>query len=350
MAGLDYLSFGDWQQQYGRWLVDSLGLKGKKLLDVGCACGSIVRGFGEAGAIVHGVDVNEHMIRLGREKWPDMAPLLGTCDAVNLHLYTDGSWDAIHTAQVAEHWKPQLVPHILQEFARVVRPGGLLFCALDTEELFTRQGRTAEREDPTHICVRPMRWWQKQLVANGWQVCTAEFESRLRNHPQSYLKRYDWDWFVAQRAPVREEINSNSPQPVETTTSVLAPPPPTPQPSRPSQPQRPSTKVGSSPPASRPVSSQSTGSTLPPNNSPPSVPAASDQMPPLSTQIWNVMGSLAAFVADGAKTVSAEEYQRRLEICETCPRRRRNRCLECGCRLSIKAQARAMRCPLGKWA
>ena len=32
------------------------------------------------------------------------------CDAVNLHLFGDGSWDAVHTAQVAEHWRPELVP------------------------------------------------------------------------------------------------------------------------------------------------------------------------------------------------------------------------------------------------
>jgi hypothetical protein len=40
-AGLDYLGHGEWQERYGRWLVDSLGLKGRTVLDVGCACGSI---------------------------------------------------------------------------------------------------------------------------------------------------------------------------------------------------------------------------------------------------------------------------------------------------------------------
>lgn len=38
-SGLDYLGFGDWQRQYGRWLVESLALRGKRVLDVGCACG-----------------------------------------------------------------------------------------------------------------------------------------------------------------------------------------------------------------------------------------------------------------------------------------------------------------------
>ena len=118
LAGLDYLGFGDWQREYGRWLVGALGLGGRLVLDVGCACGSIVRGLAEAGAAAQGVDLSEHMVRLGREKWPDMAPLLHVCDAVNLHLFADGSWDAVHTAQVAEHWKPGAgAPHPAQSCA-----------------------------------------------------------------------------------------------------------------------------------------------------------------------------------------------------------------------------------------
>jgi SAM-dependent methyltransferase len=107
LAGLDYLGFGAWQQQYGRWLVESLGLKGKRLLDVGCACGSILRGLGQAGAVVQGVDVNECMIRLGRDKWPDMAPLLHSVFLIDLidrrlitHLATNGA-GLIHDFELA---------------------------------------------------------------------------------------------------------------------------------------------------------------------------------------------------------------------------------------------------------
>ncbi len=199
LAGLDYLSFGDWQQQYGRWLVQSLNWKGRRVLEVGCACGSILRGLGEAQAIVQGVEINEHMVKLGREKWPDMAPLLHICDAVNLHLFGDGEWEGIHSSQVAEHWKPKLVPHILEELHRVTAPGSIFFCALDTEELFARQSRTMESEDPTHVCIKPMSWWHEQLATAGWDVCTSEVEPALRNHKESFLKRYDWDWFAARR-------------------------------------------------------------------------------------------------------------------------------------------------------
>ncbi|MDB5342011.1 MAG: hypothetical protein JWP89_388 [Schlesneria sp.] len=198
-AGLDYLNYGEWQQRYGRWFVESLGFQGKRVLDVGCACGSILRGLGEAGAIVEGIDLSEHMIELGRKKWPDMAPLLNVADASDLPRFGDGSWEAIHSAQVAEHWPPEAVPKILQELARITLPGGLFFCSLDTEELFARQQRDMSTEDPTHICIKPRAWWTEQLAANGWEDCSAEFEPFLWMHADSYLRRYDWDWFVARK-------------------------------------------------------------------------------------------------------------------------------------------------------
>lgn len=199
-AGLDYLGHGDWQRDYGRWLVDSLDWNGKRVLDVGCACGSILRGLLQAGADMCGCDLNEAMIVRGRAAWPELVDRLVVCDAANLHLWREGAFDGIHTAQVAEHWPPELVPRILQELARVTRPGGLMFCCLDTAELFARQGRDGSGEDPTHICIRSLAWWREQLTEAGWEVVTPETEPRLRRHPLSYLSRYDWDYVIARRS------------------------------------------------------------------------------------------------------------------------------------------------------
>lgn len=196
-AGLDYLAFGDWQRLYGVWFVESLGFRGKRVLDIGCACGSILRGFVEAGAVAQGIELNEHMLARARAKWPNLASSLHCCDAVNMHLFRDGSWDAIHCAQVAEHWKPELVPFILIECRRVVRKGGLLWVALDTEELYARQDRRIESEDPTHYCIRSMRWWHEQIEAAGWTICTDEVAPLMRDHSENFFLRYDWDWFCA---------------------------------------------------------------------------------------------------------------------------------------------------------
>ncbi len=81
----------------------------------------------------------------------------------------------------------------------------------------------------------------------------------------------------------------------------------------------------------------------------PTTEAKPDQVPRLNRQVWNLTQSLAAFAADGFRTVSAEEYEGRLSICDGCSERRGNRCLQCGCFLSKKARGRAFRCPLGKW-
>ena len=77
--------------------------------------------------------------------------------------------------------------------------------------------------------------------------------------------------------------------------------------------------------------------------------SADSGTPSLLRMGWDVAKSLVAFAADGARTVSKEQYGVRLEICDGCDRRRNDRCLACGCRLSWKARGRAFRCPLGKW-
>ena len=78
-------------------------------------------------------------------------------------------------------------------------------------------------------------------------------------------------------------------------------------------------------------------------------PTAPGQPPSLVRQAWNLARSLADFVADGCRTVTADEYRARLEICDACDHRRHNRCMKCGCRLSLKAQGRAFKCPEAKW-
>lgn len=79
-------------------------------------------------------------------------------------------------------------------------------------------------------------------------------------------------------------------------------------------------------------------------------PANHPMKPPsLARQAWNLAESLAGFVADGCHLVSAEHYRQRLEICDVCDARRDNRCMKCGCRLSLKARGRAFKCPLDKW-
>jgi hypothetical protein len=81
----------------------------------------------------------------------------------------------------------------------------------------------------------------------------------------------------------------------------------------------------------------------------PSSQAETASFPSLHRQAWNLARALADFVADGCTTVSRQEYEARLAVCDACDQRHGNRCLVCGCRLALKARGRAFQCPLAKW-
>ncbi len=198
-AGLDYLFYGAWQQRYGEWIERGMQWKSKRVLDAGCACGSVLRGMREAGIKAEGADISEYMLKRGQEEWPDQAAYMHLADLSDMPMLADSSFDGVHSAQSAEHWNPDSVIKILKEMARITKEGGLFFCALDTQELFDRQRRRFETDDPTHICIRSMQWWTEKLEQSGWLIVTSEFESRILGQNLKLVQEYDWDWFVARR-------------------------------------------------------------------------------------------------------------------------------------------------------
>jgi hypothetical protein len=142
------------------------------------------------------VDISEYLVDLGRGWWPELDGRLHVGDAVNLHLFPDRYWHALHAAQVAEHWKPALVPHVLRELLRVSAPGASFFAIVETEESAAQRGAGT---GPAPACLRPLAWWHARLREAGWEITSADFVQTLREHPGSFLNRYDWDWFVARR-------------------------------------------------------------------------------------------------------------------------------------------------------
>ena len=193
--GVDYLYFGRWQKQYGQWLVESLDLKDKRVLDVGCASGAITRSLSRAGAIALGVDINEALIRLGKAKWEELEELLQVCDAVNLHRIADQSQDCVHAGRVLEYLRPQQVEVALSEMRRVTKPEGLLLVMIKKQRSDIRG--QSDQPDPRQLCVQPLSWWHDRLPAAGWQLCSEEIAHDLQTHPFCCLNRVWWDWFAA---------------------------------------------------------------------------------------------------------------------------------------------------------
>lgn len=196
-AGCDYAHYGDWQKEYGRWIVDCMKWRGKDILEFGCAAGAIAKGLSDNGSRPCGIDLNEYTIKLGRENWSEIPLFVG--DGANMHMFHDNRFDGIHSQQVLEHLKPELVPFVLKELNRVCKPGATFFAVLDTKNSFNRQQRTHENEDPTHYCIQPMEWWASMLRLAGWEDCKEAYSKELKNHVCSYLNKYDWDWFVVRK-------------------------------------------------------------------------------------------------------------------------------------------------------
>jgi hypothetical protein len=91
--------------------------------------------------------------------------------------------------------------------------------------------------------------------------------------------------------------------------------------------------------------------TAPPPTPQTPVVATPQKPPPVARKAWNLAKSLKDFVFDGMKTVTEEQYQERLGICDNCPdnMRQGNHCVKCGCQLHLKARGRAFECPLNHW-
>lgn len=72
-------------------------------------------------------------------------------------------------------------------------------------------------------------------------------------------------------------------------------------------------------------------------------------LPTLAQQAINFTKAMAYHAASGAKTVSEETAQVRLDTCALCPNRAGDRCTMCGCYLASKAVLQTSECPAGYW-
>lgn len=63
----------------------------------------------------------------------------------------------------------------------------------------------------------------------------------------------------------------------------------------------------------------------------------------------NFVKSTVKHVVNGAETVSQEEHQQRLNICNGCEYKVGNSCKLCGCCLIKKTKWKVSECPIGRW-
>jgi SAM-dependent methyltransferase len=144
----------------------------KRVLDVGCASGGLSEGFVKLGARVVGIDLNPRLITLARERLGSKAEFQVADIAAPLP-FESGSFDVVAASLVLhylEDWGPPL-----QEFARILRPGGLLVLS------------THHPTQDVMIATPPAAYFETVLLTDTWRKGGQEFKVRFYHRPISAI-------------------------------------------------------------------------------------------------------------------------------------------------------------------
>ena len=94
-------------------------LKGKKVLDIACGRGEFLM---RDPLNYVGIDLDQKLIAICRNKGLKAFSM----DALELN-FSDKSFDAVHAAQIIEHFTPADAVAFLAEISRVLKPDGVVF-------------------------------------------------------------------------------------------------------------------------------------------------------------------------------------------------------------------------------
>jgi 2-polyprenyl-6-hydroxyphenyl methylase / 3-demethylubiquinone-9 3-methyltransferase len=112
-----------------KWIDDAAGLRGKRVLDVGCGGGILSEAMAACGAEVTGIDLSEPALKVAQLHLAESAHRVAYFNAAAEDLARDkpGSFDVVTCMEVLEH-VPDPASQV-QACARLLKPGGLAFFA-----------------------------------------------------------------------------------------------------------------------------------------------------------------------------------------------------------------------------
>jgi radical SAM superfamily enzyme YgiQ (UPF0313 family)/2-polyprenyl-3-methyl-5-hydroxy-6-metoxy-1,4-benzoquinol methylase len=195
VQGFDPAAKGPWQAAYAGMLDRVFHLRGKRVLDVGTACGSQASAMLDLGFDVQAIEPEEYFVRVS--PFENLRGRLHIGRAQDIP-FKDEFFDLVHISQVLEHIPAEECLAALSEMRRVAKRGGLLFATLQ----LSCGGPPPEEDDPTHINYQTRDWWKNMLTQAGWQFA-AEFDAALAAQPMQ--QEYKWNYFVC-RKPESEAV------------------------------------------------------------------------------------------------------------------------------------------------
>jgi SAM-dependent methyltransferase len=118
-----------------------LALRRDRALDFGCGAGRLTQALAGHFKDVDGVDIAPSMIELANHhnRQGDRCRFHVNCSD-NLSLFPDASFDFVCSLIVLQHIHPRYMRNYLQEFLRVLRPGGAVVFSLPSHPARTLKG------------------------------------------------------------------------------------------------------------------------------------------------------------------------------------------------------------------
>ena len=112
-----------------KWIDDAAGLRGKRVLDVGCGGGILSESMAACGADVTGIDLSEPALKVAQLHLAESGHRVAYMKTAAEDLARDepGTFDVVTCMEVLEH-VPDPASEV-QACARLLRPGGLAFFA-----------------------------------------------------------------------------------------------------------------------------------------------------------------------------------------------------------------------------
>jgi len=170
---------------------------GARVLDAGCGAGRMSRYLADRGCRVEGVDLSPGMVAMARRDHPDLTFVVGSLSALP---YPDGRFDGVMLWYSIIHTPPADQARIVEEAARVVRPGGHLLVGFQSGE-GARDVSASYRRLGHEVVLRRHLYTADQVAARLDAAGVGE-TARLVRRPQGEEKE-DQAFVLARRDAVR---------------------------------------------------------------------------------------------------------------------------------------------------
>jgi 2-polyprenyl-3-methyl-5-hydroxy-6-metoxy-1,4-benzoquinol methylase len=176
----EYFQLHPGKVKYLRYLVELLqshGVAGGRVLDVGAGYGFFLEALETAGYEAHGIEVSAHAAAHARRR--SRAPVLEQ-GAEEPFPFPDDHFDAVAMLDVIEHLPGY--PAALASCRRCLRPGGKLFVITLNAHSLARPllgRRWAWYQDPTHVHMFTARMLRQGLEEAGFEIEALKTESNF---------------------------------------------------------------------------------------------------------------------------------------------------------------------------